>query len=239
MAAIVGLPGQARPSAIAVDEDVDLFYVGYGALNSVARFNGVDLSAQQTFPDVGSGLRHVAVDPSTGVADVTEEGSTTLVVIEGDQVGLVEIGNGAQGVGIDPVNSTVYVANPGVSGLTVLGSTGSAVTLSSFLNPAVTGEPLTFTATVVPGGGGTVTFTADGTPISGCEAVPVVEVEGRDQASCTTASLGERPRGHRHLQRDCRRPPECRVGYAAGHRRRPPGRVDDHRYHLYHPHHIP
>jgi large repetitive protein len=64
--------------------------------------------------------------------------------------------------------------------------------LSSNLNPSGFGKPVTFTATVsptAPGGGtptGQVSFSSDGTPITGCSNIAL---NGSAQAICTTSSL--------------------------------------------------
>lgn len=62
----------------------------------------------------------------------------------------------------------------------------SATALSSSENPAVTGQSITYTATVSPvPTGGTVSFTDDGKAVSGCAAVAVSSSTGR--ASCTVS----------------------------------------------------
>jgi hypothetical protein len=86
-----------------------------------------------------------------------------------------------------------FTAGPGVSAATVNdspgtqdGSNGQVVisyntapvttttTVSSSANPSVIGQPVTYTATISQApGGGTVGFTDNGTPITGCTAVPV------------------------------------------------------------------
>src|ERR1019366_6272522 len=67
---------------------------------------------------------------------------------------------------------------------------GTTTTLSSSANPSTVGEPVTFTATVAPAGPpaptGTVGFTANGTTITGCTAVPL---SSSRTATCTTAAL--------------------------------------------------
>jgi hypothetical protein len=67
--------------------------------------------------------------------------------------------------------------------------------LSSSANPSVYGQPVTFTATIVPSdGSGTVAFTADGNPIPGCTGQPLTLLGGTDYtATCTTSSLAVNP----------------------------------------------
>ena len=64
--------------------------------------------------------------------------------------------------------------------------TSTSTTLSSSLNPSTAGQPVTFSAGVTPGEAtGTVSFAADGSVISGCDAVPV----SSGSASCSTSTL--------------------------------------------------
>jgi len=65
------------------------------------------------------------------------------------------------------------------------GSTSTLTTLGSSANPANTGNPVTYTASVSPiPDGGTVAFTDNSTTLSGCGAVAVSTTTGR--ATCTT-----------------------------------------------------
>src|SRR5207244_2030062 len=64
--------------------------------------------------------------------------------------------------------------------------------LSSSANPSVSGQSVTFTATVGPtDGGGLVAFYADGsaTPVVDCGAQPLILVGSTYEATCTTAGL--------------------------------------------------
>lgn len=64
--------------------------------------------------------------------------------------------------------------------------TSTATTVASSVNPSSVGQTVTFTATVTPGEAtGSVSFEADGTAISGCDAVPVVS----GSASCAASDL--------------------------------------------------
>ncbi|HET7052029.1 MAG TPA: IPT/TIG domain-containing protein [Solirubrobacteraceae bacterium] len=67
----------------------------------------------------------------------------------------------------------------------------SATTLNSSTGTSNVGQSVTFRAFVDPtDGGGTVSFTSDGTPISGCSNLPFVSGGGTDwEVGCTTASL--------------------------------------------------
>ena len=70
--------------------------------------------------------------------------------------------------------------------------------LLSSANPSVYGQPVTFTAAITPTGGGAVTFYANGlgsgTPIRGCNGVPLTQLSGDVYtATCTTSSLPAGP----------------------------------------------
>jgi hypothetical protein len=57
-------------------------------------------------------------------------------------------------------------------------------------NPSTFGQPVTFTATVSPtDGGGTVTFSSNGTPIPGCAGLDLSPGAGSYRVSCTTTAL--------------------------------------------------
>ncbi|MBV8985378.1 MAG: Ig-like domain repeat protein [Acidimicrobiia bacterium] len=68
------------------------------------------------------------------------------------------------------------------------GQTATALTASD--NPSTVSQPVTFTAVVTPtDGGGTVTFSADGSTIAGCGSLPLTFSYDGYQATCTTSSL--------------------------------------------------
>src|ERR1035437_1047559 len=75
--------------------------------------------------------------------------------------------------------SLSQVVNPGAS----------TTTVTSSQNPSTFGDPVTLTATVAPAGPpaptGTVSFTSNGTPISGCTALPL----SSSMATCMTSTL--------------------------------------------------
>lgn len=78
--------------------------------------------------------------------------------------------------------------SPGGKGVVpeITAPTSTATTVSSSLNPSGVGQTVVFTATVTPGDAtGSVSFDADGTVISGCDAVPVVS----GSASCAASEL--------------------------------------------------
>jgi large repetitive protein len=68
--------------------------------------------------------------------------------------------------------------------------TPTTTTVDSSANPAIFGDPVTFTASVSPDdGGGTVAFSANGSGITGCDSQSLSLVSGVYQATCTTSSL--------------------------------------------------
>jgi hypothetical protein len=75
----------------------------------------------------------------------------------------------------------------------VLPTTATTTTLASSVNPSLVGEPVTYTATVAPGGAtGAVAFMEDGAPISGCTAQPL-------DSGTATCTVGHATPGNRAL----------------------------------------
>ncbi len=86
--------------------------------------------------------------------------------------------------------STSPVLTQTVNGGATLTPTATSVVTSS--NPSPQGAGVTLTATVTSSpavSGGTVAFTASGTPIPGCGATPIVAAGALRTATCTTSSL--------------------------------------------------
>ena len=65
----------------------------------------------------------------------------------------------------------------------------STTTVASSVNPSIQGQTVTYTATVSPAGGGSVTFNDGGTPVTGCRAR---SLDSSGQATCqaTYATTG-------------------------------------------------
>jgi len=59
--------------------------------------------------------------------------------------------------------------------------TASTTTVASSVNPSIQGQTVTYTATVSPAGGGSVTFNDGGTPVTGCKAR---SLDSNGQATC-------------------------------------------------------
>ena len=101
---------------------------------------------------------------------------TSLLAVGTDSIKAVYSGNGN------------YVTSSSAALSQVVNKTASATTLASSLNPSTAGQSVTFTATITPTGPptptGTVSFSSNGTAISGCSAVALTS--GRT-AACTTS----------------------------------------------------
>ncbi len=97
--------------------------------------------------------------------------------------------SGHYGVGIDLLDAHSSIIGSASSDVIVRpDATGTVTTLTAGSSPSVTGQSVTFTASVSPTSAvftyptGTVAFTSDGTTIAGCGAVTLV----REVATCTT-----------------------------------------------------
>jgi hypothetical protein len=144
----------------------------------------------------------VAVDDGSAVMSPGNRQNPTVTVADGlfgwdvvsgyyevraEKAGCTDPGNPA----VDYVTSSVLTVPPAVVGvqlrLKCVSDTTTSVTSSS--PTSVTGQPVTFTATVAPNdGGGSVAFRADGALIPGCAARPLTSVTPF-QAACTTSGL--------------------------------------------------
>ena len=130
----------ANPVAVAVDYATDTVYVGNGNDGTVSVINGATCNAShvsgcgQTAPTitVGSGPVDDAVDQRTDTVYVTNLGSNTISVIDGDTCNAhnhsgchrtpptISVGNFPDGVAIDEATHTVYVANVGDNTVSVI-----------------------------------------------------------------------------------------------------------------------
>ena len=138
MAPTVAVGG--NPVAVAVDNATDTVYVGNGNDGTVSVINGATCNAihvsgcGQTAPTitVGSGPVDDAVDQRTDTVYVTNLGSNTVSVIDGDTCNAhnhsgchrtpptITVGNIPDGVAIDEATHTVYVANVGDNTVSVI-----------------------------------------------------------------------------------------------------------------------
>ena len=104
----------------------------------------------------------------------------------------VPVGSDPLGVAVALSTHTAYVTNGNARTVSVISSGAPpatpVTTVTSSRNPSTFGQRVTFTATVVPADGGTMTFSRGSTAL--CRAVPLTHVSGRTyQATCTTRAL--------------------------------------------------
>ena len=176
--------------------------------------------AQTVNPGATSSAVTSSVNPSVSGQDVTYTATVSAVTpASGTPTGTVEFldgGAGITGCGAQPLvggvaSCDVVYTEVGSHAITVIysgdpnfiGSTSSVVTqtvtpaatstsLVSSVNPSVTGQPVTITATVIvtaPGSGtptGAVSFLDGGATIAGCAADPVI---GTGIATCADAFI--------------------------------------------------
>lgn len=132
----------------------------------------------------GTALGTSALKPASGCT--TSCHSTASLSAEGIQLGGVGTKSAIACFGGDGANDA---ASHGTTSITV-SKAASTTTVVSSKNPSTKGQSVTFTATVAPAGPpvptGSVTFTSNGTTISGCSAVALTASR---TALCTTSSL--------------------------------------------------
>ncbi len=141
---------------------------------------------------VGENPAAVAVDPTLHTAYVANLGGTVSVINEATNAvtATIPVGADPDGVAVDPTSHTAYVANGGGSTVSVISVTRpTPVTrVTSSRNPSTFGQRVTFTATVGPADGGTMTFSRGSKSL--CGAVRLAHVSGSTyRASCATQSL--------------------------------------------------
>ena len=141
---------------------------------------------------VGTGPDGVAVDPTSHTAYVANLTGTVSVIDEatGTVTATVPVGADPSGVAVDPVLHTAYVTNGNASTVSVISvaQPTPVTTVTSSPNPSTFGQDVTFTATVGPADGGTITFSSGSTAL--CRAVSLTQVSGGTyHATCTTRTL--------------------------------------------------
>ena len=118
-----------------------------------------------------------------GTVSVIDEATRTVTAT-------VPVGADPDGVAVDPTSHTAYVANGGASTVSVISVTRPApvTTVTSSRNPSTFGQSVTFTATVAPADGGTITFSRGSKAL--CSAVSLAHVSGSTyHAHCATKTL--------------------------------------------------
>ena len=186
------IPVGTGPYGVAVDPAAGTVYVTNGNDDTVSVIDAATRAVTATIP-VGSYPYGVAVDPAAGTVYVTNGGDGTVSVIDAATravTATIPVGSGPDGVAVDPSTHTAYVANSGDGTVSVISAALPApvTTVTSSRNPSTFGRNVTFTATVGPADGGTITFSSGSTAL--CRAVPLTHVTGRTyQAACATTAL--------------------------------------------------
>ena len=180
------------PDGAAVDPVTHTAYVANFA-GTVSVINETTGTVTGTIA-AGSGSDGVAVDPVFHTAYVANFGGTVSVIDEatGTVVATVPVGADPSGVAVDPVLHTAYVTNGNASTVSVISVVQAqptpVTTVTSSRDPSTFGQAVTFTATVAPADGGTVTFSGGSQTL--CGAVPLAQVSGSTyDATCTTTAL--------------------------------------------------
>jgi hypothetical protein len=151
-------------------------------LTRIGEFGGPDETVNGVAVD-SSGTVYVSTN-FAGVIAFTPPQNPGGAYTQSSVIGGTGAGDGA--IAVDPNTGDLWVADPGNSRIEEFGiQDPTSTTLTSSANPATTGTPVSYTATIIPASGtatGTVAFTDGGATISGCSAVPVAS----GQATCTT-----------------------------------------------------
>jgi len=180
------------PDGVAVDPVTHTAYVA----NFAGTVSVIDEATNTVTATIaaGSGSDGVAVDPVFHTAYVANFGGTVSVIDEatGTVVATVPVGADPSGVAVDPVLHTAYVTNGNASTVSVIGVVQAqptpVTTVTSSRDPSTFGQTVTFTATVAPADGGTITFSSGSQAL--CRAVPMTQVSGSTyHATCTTTAL--------------------------------------------------
>jgi YVTN family beta-propeller protein len=188
------IPVGSDPDGVAVDPASHTAYVANGGSSTVSVINETTGTVTATI-HVGSQPAGVAVDPASHMAYIANLGGTVSVIDEaaGTVTATVPVGADPDGVAVDPTSHTAYVANGGASTVSVITVTRPApvktvTKVTSSRNPGSFGQSVTFTATVAPADGGTVTFSRGSKAL--CSAVSLAHVSGSTyHAHCATKTL--------------------------------------------------
>jgi YVTN family beta-propeller protein len=188
------IPVGADPDGVAIDPASHAAYVANGGDHTVSVIDEATGTVTATIA-VGEDPDGVAVDPTFHTAYVANLGGTVSVIDEATRTvtATVPVGADPDGVAVDPTSHTAYVTNGNESTVSVISVTRptTVTTVTSSRNPSTFGQSVTFTATVGPADGGTMTFSSGSKAV--CSAVPLAHVSGRTyHARCTTKT---RPAG--------------------------------------------
>jgi hypothetical protein len=141
----------------------------------VSLLDGYGNGVPDTTVKLAQGPSHAVITP---VAAATDWSGQAVFSVTDSTAEVVQLTATDTGDGIVVGTTSIFFG----------GAVPTAILLSSTGNPAIGGQPVTFTAAVSPvPNGGSVAFTADGAPIAGCDDIPV---DALGAALCTTAGLG-------------------------------------------------
>jgi YVTN family beta-propeller protein len=177
---------------VAVDPATRTAYVANAGDGTVSVIDEATRRVTATIP-VGDRPVAVAVDPAAHTAYVANAGGDTVSVIDEATrtvTATIAVGGDPDGVAVDPATRTAYVANASDGTVSVISAArpASVTTVASSQNPSSPGRNVTFTATVGPADGGSITFSSRSTTL--CRAVRLTHVSGRIyRATCTTKGL--------------------------------------------------
>jgi YVTN family beta-propeller protein len=179
------------PDAVAVDSAARTVYVANGGAGTLSVIDETVGTVTATVP-VGSDPDGVAVDPAARTVYVTNLAGTVSVIDEtaGAVTATVPVGSDPDGVAVDPAAHTAYVANENAGTVSVISAAlpTPVTTVTSSRNPSTVGRNVTYTATVGPVNGGTITFSRGAKAL--CRAVSLTPVSGSTyHATCTTRTL--------------------------------------------------
>jgi alpha-tubulin suppressor-like RCC1 family protein len=149
----------------------------------------------------------VSLPSGTVATSIVDEYADGLALAStGQTYGWGNNADGQLGIGTasaPPVTTPVAVALPAastasgigasaysLSNLAIVSAVGTTTTVTTSGSPSVANQPVTFTATVSPGGiSGTVAFSADGVAIPGCSAAAITVEGSTSAATCSTSTL--------------------------------------------------
>ena len=207
------IPVGSDPGGVAVDAAAGTVYVANfsGTVSVIDEATG---AVTATIP-VGSGSDAVAVDPASRIVYVANFSGTVSVIDEatGAVTATVPVGSDPLGVAVDPSTHTAYVTNGNARSVSVISAAlpTPVTTVTSSRNPSTFGQNVTFTATVGPVDGGTITFRSGSKAL--CRAVSLTQVSGGTyRATCTTRALSA---GHDAITAVY--PGDARYAASAGH----------------------
>jgi YVTN family beta-propeller protein len=184
----------AEPAGVAVDSTTGTVYVTNTTDGTVSVIDEATGTVTATI-GVGTQPAGVAVDPTTGTVYVTNAFAATVSVIDaatGTVTATVAVGTDPSGAAADPATHTAYVTNFSDGTVSVISAAPALpapnVKVTSSQHPSTFGQSVTFTATVSPVDGGTITFSNGATAL--CTAVVLTQVSSsKYQATCTTTAL--------------------------------------------------